>query len=285
MQLALNEYDDYDDGEMDDDDPDARGHADISQFSSVLSEFLDDKDIYSEKYETIAESRKAPGGAALGSGNADDSVGGGKTANVDMVVNVGVEDVVVKKTLELGDRHSDEGEELAVVEVESDEDRDDWDCETVVSTYSNFDNHPAKIGAPGLSKLRPKLHDVDKAGIIRLGGKQRLPVDYLPSGKGDEDKQDGRAVRKEAVSSGKVPTGPRAGETPAEKKARKVGHLITFVILFSSDLKKSCADCFMMLCWFVPLSAWSACFALLSIYCLALRGVRWLCLILSFDIK
>ncbi|CAM6100187.1 unnamed protein product [Calypogeia fissa] len=212
--LALNEYDDFDEADLDDDDPFARGHADISQFSNVLSEFLDDKDIYAERYETIAESHRVQG--ALESGNID--TGGGKTANTNMVVNVGVEDIVVKKTIELGHRDSDD-EEVAVA-LESEEDRDDWDCETVVSTYSNLDNHPAKIGAPGKSKLRPKLQGiVENAEIIRLSGKQRLPVDYLPK-REDEDKQRGKPIRKEAISSGKV-AGPRAGETPEEKKARK----------------------------------------------------------------
>lgn len=213
VQLALNEYD-FDDGDLDDDDPFARGHADISQFSSVLSEFLDDKDVYSEKYETIAESHRIPG--AHESSNSD--IVGRKTANTDMVVNVGVEDSVVKKTLELGHRDS-EGEDVTLV-VESEEERDEWDCETVVSTYSNLDNHPAKISAPGKSKLRPNLQGIEKGEIIRLSGKQRLPVDYLPK-RGDEDGQGGKPVHKEAISSGKV-AGPRAGETPEEKKARKV---------------------------------------------------------------
>lgn len=57
-QLALREYDDDDDN-FDDDDSEVRGHADLSQFDDVLSEFLSDPKVFGDKYMTPAEIRRA----------------------------------------------------------------------------------------------------------------------------------------------------------------------------------------------------------------------------------
>ncbi|BBN20026.1 protein LTV1 [Marchantia polymorpha subsp. ruderalis] len=219
--LALREYDINDFGELDEDDPTTRGRSDISEFSSVLSEFLTDKQYCKERYETPAEEIKKevltiPSAADRAIGSSFD-----KDAKSSMIIHSGVDDAVIRKTLEY---RSDDDKEV-VTEEASDEEKEHWDCETIVSTLSNLDNHPGKISAPGPMKHRIKLQDLEKSdtGIIRLGGKQKLPLDYLPKRALAPVKEDEKLAvsGKSEPSSEAKKTLSRAGETPEEKKARK----------------------------------------------------------------
>ncbi|XP_062019268.1 uncharacterized protein LOC133735854 [Rosa rugosa] len=92
-----------------------------------------------------------------------------------------------QKTKQLGKIYEDEDQEDKVVIVEESSDESEkWDCETVITTYSNLENHPAKIGAPELSRKKKQLSETVFGGLdasnnlIKLGGRQRLPVDFLP---------------------------------------------------------------------------------------------------------
>lgn len=122
-------------------------------------------------------------------------------------------------------------EEKEVIWVEEEDEREHWDCDTIVSTYSNLDNHPARIGAPpnkfkSLGSERGSQRGENLPGLIRLGGKEGLPLEYLPRrggleglpnrppGKENEDEEKRGPSQKVA--------GPRAGEGKEEKKARKV---------------------------------------------------------------
>lgn len=51
-----------------------------------------------------------------------------------------------------------------------------WDCETILSTYSNLDNHPSVIDAP----IRRKQRSVQKQPVIRLDPRTQAPADYMP---------------------------------------------------------------------------------------------------------
>lgn len=68
---------------------------------------------------------------------------------------------------------------------ESSDESEKWDCQTIVSTYSNFDNHPAKIVAPGLAGKKKLAETISGAlsaprHVIFLQGKEKLPLDFLP---------------------------------------------------------------------------------------------------------
>ncbi|KAK1433624.1 hypothetical protein QVD17_10537 [Tagetes erecta] len=68
---------------------------------------------------------------------------------------------------------------------ESRDESEGWDCETVITTYSNLDNHPGKIEAPGGRRKKKLSETVSKAfstptHVIALKGKEKLPVDFLP---------------------------------------------------------------------------------------------------------
>lgn len=116
----------------------------------------------------------------------------------------------------------DEKEELLV--SESSDESEAWDCETIVSTYSNLENHPAKIGAPGKPKSRLPPKSIPFPGdvgvgndVITLGGKGMLPVNYLP-----QRRRIMEGLVREKLGSVEKPKKVVGEESKEEKKERKV---------------------------------------------------------------
>lgn len=117
--------------------------------------------------------------------------------------------------------NADEDDRGVIIVEESSDESEVWDCETIISTYSNLDNHPGRIGAPGTrkKKLAETISGALRSGtenIISLGGKGRLPVDYLPHGK--------KTIKEKVkvVATTELPKRkPHAQESKEEKKERK----------------------------------------------------------------
>lgn len=87
-----------------------------------------------------------------------------------------------------------------------------WDCETIVSTYSNTDNHPSVIDAPASSKRR----SIRVQPIIRLDPRTQAPADYLAKLERKQEKEVNYGTRREKGSGVR-----KKGETKEEKRARK----------------------------------------------------------------
>eukprot|EP00268_Persea_americana_P030380 TRINITY_DN2940_c0_g2_i4.p1 TRINITY_DN2940_c0_g2~~TRINITY_DN2940_c0_g2_i4.p1 ORF type:complete len:540 (+),score=161.49 TRINITY_DN2940_c0_g2_i4:239-1858(+) len=130
---------------------------------------------------------------------------------------------VIRKCAEYAEMYNNENkynEDLVVVQESSDE-SEVWDCETIVSTYSNLDNHPGKIQAP--MKPRKKLVPTNSAAsnnngnIISLRGKEKLPVDFLPHNKRPAEK----TKKVTSMDAGKQKKRPYGEESKEEKKDRK----------------------------------------------------------------
>ncbi|KAH3761336.1 LTV1 protein [Pelomyxa schiedti] len=94
--------------------------------------------------------------------------------------------------------------ETEIVEVEN-EDAEEWDCESILSTYSTTENHPMILG-----------EELFKAPKIKVSAKTGLPID-LALRKKPETKEEPRT---EEPPPNKGTARP-ADETPEEKKARK----------------------------------------------------------------
>ncbi|GLT58780.1 hypothetical protein SLA2020_316470 [Shorea laevis] len=115
-----------------------------------------------------------------------------------------------------------EDDKVAVVEESSDE-SEQWDCETIISTYSNLDNRPGKIGALAIAKRKKLVEAVfgslsATSPVISLRGKEKLPVDHLPHGKKTA------AEKVKGVGGSKteqLKRRPHGHETKEEKKERK----------------------------------------------------------------
>ncbi|XAR61690.1 hypothetical protein NMG60_11016182 [Bertholletia excelsa] len=96
---------------------------------------------------------------------------------------------VIQRCIEYAEKYeNDNQDEYEVVVEESSDESEVWDCETIISTYSNLDNHPGKIGAPEARRKKKLAETVSGAfsapsHVISLKGKEKLPVDYLPQGR------------------------------------------------------------------------------------------------------
>lgn len=129
---------------------------------------------------------------------------------------------VIERCREYAEKYENESvDEKEVIFQESSDESEVWDCETIVSTYSNLDNHPGKIGAPETRKK--KLAETIAAmssspgHVIALKGKQKLPVDFLPTRKHSTDTvKDTNGLRPEQTQRKQ-----RVQETKEEKKERK----------------------------------------------------------------
>ncbi|XP_004509593.1 uncharacterized protein [Cicer arietinum] len=96
---------------------------------------------------------------------------------------------VIRRCKEYGEQYEVEDEDKDVVIFqESSDESEAWDCETIVSTYSNLDNLPGKIEIPGATRKKKLAETITAASsstnpIIFLRGKAKLPVDFLPAGR------------------------------------------------------------------------------------------------------
>ena len=115
--------------------------------------------------------------------------------------------------------------------------RNPWDCESVLSTYSNLDNNPVTIDGAASSWKRSKrrrgkhnqaaVHceqedDEDPLEQIKLSNKTGLPLGVLPSSRSkadvDDDDDEFTGTTMMSVNKGEA---RRKQETVQEKKARK----------------------------------------------------------------
>ncbi|CAK9178459.1 unnamed protein product [Ilex paraguariensis] len=93
---------------------------------------------------------------------------------------------VIQRCREYAEKYeNDDQDEDVVVLQESSDELEVWDCETIISTYSNLDNHPGTIEAPGVRRKKKLAETVSGAfdsprHLISLKGKEKLPVDFLP---------------------------------------------------------------------------------------------------------
>lgn len=223
--LALREYSDGDNDTADVFDYDIMGAGDFCapEIDSAMKEFLTNNLDYQDKYTVPADDQVHSTSAETSTQNANIPIVNNfvKFQSQDTSVND-----VIRKCAEYAEMYANEPEEeKEVVLVEESSDSEVWDCETIVSTYSNLDNHPAKIGAP----RKPDRKDLSKishittnlnGSMISLQGRQQLPVDFLPNRRGSSKGKKEDKLKSE--TSSKILVHARVGETPEQKKARKL---------------------------------------------------------------
>lgn len=94
-----------------------------------------------------------------------------------------------------------------------------WDCETILSTYTNVENHPSVIddGPGGRRAVRPRRQDP----IIQLDPRTSLPVDFMPPLPEDAaEEDDDYYAERTNVAASHVPVRDK-NETAEAKRARK----------------------------------------------------------------
>ncbi|TFK77525.1 Low temperature viability protein [Pluteus cervinus] len=107
-----------------------------------------------------------------------------------------------------------EDDQDILVPKDIDEEKDRWDCETILSTYSNLENHPRLIRARD-SKHVPKIRLDPKTGLPIVVPQTKEAVIQPP-----EESDSGSDTEREGIPGRKTVTRPR-NETPEAKKARK----------------------------------------------------------------
>jgi len=168
FEQVVKDYKEENIGELDEEDDALQGTANIDQFEDVLDEFLESTPLHSydpeeqERQERLREKKK-------------------------------IISIVAK---------SDQDKKEAIWVEEEEEDDEKWDCESIVSTYSNLDNHPSLIKEPESSIKKIQL------------GKSGVPVGAVPKKK----KEPAPTPAVEAKNLGE----PRKkDESNEEKKLRK----------------------------------------------------------------
>lgn len=189
---------------------------DEEEYHEPLAEKLNHSVKYPVKDELgLEEKYKAP----------SDLLHGDRTAN-DAESHDGAAEVI-QRCMEYAEKYENEltDEEVVVLEESSDE-SEIWDCETIVTTYSNLDNHPGKIEVPE-SRRKKKLAETlagalsSPSNIISLKGKQKLPVEFLPGSRKpakEKAKEDGNLKTENELHKRKQ----HGQESKEEKKERKV---------------------------------------------------------------
>ncbi|KAJ6853743.1 protein LTV1-like protein [Iris pallida] len=199
--LALREYDDSDDDDARD--IDAEDVPLAVKLNNALKPHAMDQLELEDKYRVPADFVHNHEGSSI-------------DGELDMATDV------IRKCVEYAEKYCNEShdEEVVVVQESSDE-SEVWDCETIVSTYSNLENHPGKIQAPENRKRRvPKIFPGDsvvKNNIIELRGRDELPVEFLPRNRKVVEKV--KAVSSLATDQQKRK--PHGEESKEEKRERK----------------------------------------------------------------
>ncbi|KAL1195017.1 hypothetical protein V5N11_031109 [Cardamine amara subsp. amara] len=129
---------------------------------------------------------------------------------------------VIRRTVEYAENFENGNEdEFEEVTEESSDESEKWDCETIVTTYSNLDNHPGKIYAPETARKKRLSETVAKAmssngKIISLQGKERIPVEFLPGRKAEQT-----GVKAVIPKAEPIKRKSHGQESKEEKKERK----------------------------------------------------------------
>lgn len=140
-----------------------------------------------------------------------DGLGGARTAIVTSIT--GGEQKLDTKTDASEDDKDDE--ELNEWFDEQYQDKEDWDCETIISTYSNLENRPSVIDDVANNPRRPR----NLPPVIRLDKRTSLPTGPADS---SPDVRDAARDRDYGSRRSTHVTGPRSrNESKEEKRARK----------------------------------------------------------------
>ncbi|KAJ6486159.1 Low temperature viability protein-domain-containing protein [Mycena vitilis] len=200
-QMILKEYNsDEDDDPSDEDDEDDDAPQLITSrqdFESMMDEFLNDFEILGRKMKPKLE-------------------GDSGAAKLDTLRRAMGQDERVRVEQ---DGDDEEGDILMPFDIDDRKDR--WDCETILTTYSNLENHPRLIRARDSKKPVPKIHLDPRTGLpfvatdvdAKLAPKPKGHVSFASDSESESSDDEDRP-RVETVKRDR-------NESKEEKKARK----------------------------------------------------------------
>ena len=223
FERLMGDYEDDDIGELEQDDPDVRGAAPIEAYDELMDDYLREQatrssvrsfDDYRQGWAPVA--REGAGGCSSAEAAAEPVASPERAEG--SAARTGEEQEGGEEEEEGVDDGDLEGHPFFDV-LRAPRKEDEWDAETILSTYSTADNHSKRISVP-----RPP-----KAEHIRIHSKTGLPVGAeLPCGGrvGGHGRAEGaaaagceaRAEEREPVNLGEART---RGEDRETKRLRK----------------------------------------------------------------
>ena len=236
FEQTLLEYDSDELGDLDDEYMNIRGDKPLEgdqQIEAALDQFLQQKKDDNFVMGTNQNGPKRVGGSSmvfvnkkLVPYNAIDKVEGGQEEKI--------EDVLKEADKVLANPEMDLPPEEVLIDGKSYftlKERNPWDCESILSTYSNLDNNPAVVGRSGRRKKKKNKNsnsgggDFDIESIaeekplqILLSNKTGMPLGVLPT-KGGVDDDDYGEETFISVNKGEA---RKKSESKEEKRARKL---------------------------------------------------------------
>ena len=125
-----------------------------------------------------------------------------------------IERIAIEKTKRLAKRLMNETEGTTTVTLQDDEKDDEkWDCETILTTYSNTYNHPKLITQIPTNKIRlSKKTGLPLADNNKIATKEAKVVQKEDDDSDDDDDDTNRP---------QINTERKKGETSEERRARK----------------------------------------------------------------
>ncbi|CAF0792312.1 unnamed protein product [Rotaria sordida] len=121
-----------------------------------------------------------------------------------------IEHAAIEKTKKLAKRLLNEPEKLTTVTVDDDENDDEkWDCETILTTYSNIYNHPKLITQNPINRIRLSK----KTGLPLNDNNNKIKIKESTN---DDDDDDNESTNQQTITFER-----KKGETSEERRTRK----------------------------------------------------------------
>lgn len=203
----MEEYDSDEIGELDEQDPEVQGTQSLESLNEVLDEFLE------TQQEVVGRRMMSTLGDSL------EGVDELRQALRDELTISDRDRYVVDHAETIGEPMP----ERAYMGGRHDEDR--WDCRTILTTYTNTENHPHLVREERRRRARQQAEDdakedalVDATSRIKLSHKTGLPLGVLrpPTNASLEDESDDDDSPLPNLGAAR-----NANETTEEKRARK----------------------------------------------------------------
>eukprot|EP00762_Andalucia_godoyi_P001094 ANDGO_02106.mRNA.1 Protein LTV1 homolog len=196
FEKMLSQYDDDELGELEEDDETLQGAVEASHYKTVFEEYLRLENVKEPWIKLHVDEMVKPITSEM------------SESEIKAIVD---ESKLLKKQriLAFADVHAAEDEASGnSTQVIVEKKRNDWDCETIISTYSNLENHPGMI-----KEERKK---------IKLSQKTGIPLGYLHSKKQTAVEDESSASDDPSVDEAKnIGKARSANESAEEKRERK----------------------------------------------------------------
>ena len=232
FEKTLAEYDSDEVGDLDEECEDIRGDRSFEgdvQLEAALDEFLEEKkdEIFMEGTRHLAEKRRTGGSsfaALVGKQLVHASDLNENSEELAVHEDAPIEEILQEANETLENPMMEPPAEEILIDGKSyfsERTRNPWDCESILSTYSNLDNNPVTIESKRRHKKKKNKQQISPETLpeeepvqIKLSSKTGIPLGVLSSRYDDHDEDDTTVSRNKGEAR-------KRNETPEEKKARK----------------------------------------------------------------